>query len=461
MKNVSSYFPIRTIQTSTCLEFSTMNEFCQFTKAHQLLDIFLLLNEANEPEYFGIIHNHVLFRHATLGFKTLEDYNKATQSKFPDASLYYEAAAQDYHSYEDYRLVKEAGISDKEVFNKIKSAHFISGFEDYKALLQSGSHLPLLPEFSNPYQLYTYAAGNEFADYHQFKKAIGQGFTNAIVYKAATEYGFPSSGDYNEGLQKGFRTFADLQLAREKGMQNLDDLTRFRDLEVLHCDNCFHDQKVLLTLLSKVEQGKKISINKLKELFKNMVAGYRYADTQQMPAWFTTSLDTDDAIIQFLQQNEQAKKFGTYDTDGEFFEISRMQERSVVIDGSNVAHNSTGSASSKPVVANIIKVVEHLKEEGFTDITVIADASLKHRLLDGNKLPQLKQMVEYLEAPRETPADIFLIRYVKSNHCLLVSNDTFREWKIQDTWTAENIDFYRLSFMIKGEQVLMPDLDLK
>ena len=67
-------------------------------------------------------------------------------------------------------------------------------------------------------------------------------------------------------------------------------------------------------------------------------------------------------------------------------------------------------------------------------------------------------MATYLEAPRETAADVFLIQYVKKNHCLLISNDTFKEWKVQDAWTAENIDFYRLAFMIKGDQVLMPDI---
>ena len=458
MKNVNHYFPVRTIQTSTCLEFSSMNEFCQFAKFHQLMDVFLLVNEQNETEHFGILHNNVLFRHATLGFKTLEDYGKAEQQGFPDAVLFYEAAESGYQNYEDFKLVKEAGISCKETFDKIKSTHFISGFEDYKALLQSETSLPSLPLFSNPYELYSHAIENGFADYTQFRKAITRGFTDAAVYKVACEHGFSSYSDYTEAMQKGFRKFEELKMAREKGLRDLVDLNHFENLEALHCDNCFHDQKVLLTLLSKVEQGKKISINKLKDLFNSMMDEYRYADNGQMPPWFTTSLQSDEAVIGFLHNNGQAKKWGHYDMDGEFFEINRMKDRSVIIDGSNIAHNSQGNINSKPFIANIIKVVEHLKHEGFTDITVIADASLKHRLADGNKLPQLKQMAEYFEAPRETPADVFLIQYVKKNHCLLISNDTFREWKVQDSWTAENIDFYRLAFMIKGEQVLLPDL---
>lgn len=458
MKNVSNYFPVRAIQTSTCLEFDNLNEFYQFAKAHQALDVFLLLNEQKEHEYFGVIHNHVLFRHATMGFKTLEDYNKATQCQFPEASLFYEASEMGYQNYEDYKLVKEAGINCKETFDKIKSTHFISGFKDYKALVEANADLPQLPSFSNPYELYAHATENGFEHYHQFKNAITKGFTDAAVYGVACEHGFPFFTDYNEALQRGFRTYKELEMAREKGIRDLADLTHFTNIEVVDCDDCSHDQKVLLTLLSKIEQGKKVSINKLKDLFKNALAEYRYQDTNELPAWFTTTLHTDEAIIGFLFKNEKAKKFGHYDMDGEFFEISRMQDRSVIIDGSNVAHNSIGNSGSKPLVANIIKVITYLKNEGFTDITVIADAALKHRLQDGKRLPELKQMAEYLEAPRETPADIFLIQYVKKNHCLLISNDTFREWKVKDNWTAENIDFYRLAFMIKDEHVLLPDL---
>lgn len=458
MKQPNNYFTVRTVQTSTCLEFADMSEFCQFAKAHQLSDVFLLLNEENETSHFGIIYNHIMFRQPTLGFCTLEDYSKAVQSKFPDSTTYYEAAGMGYQNYDDYKLVKEAGICDKAVFDKIKSTHFISGFTDHQTWLQSNPSVPALPLFANPYELYTYATEHGFTDYTHFRKAVSKGFTDAGVYNVASENGFPLSDDYNEGLQRGFRLFSDLKFAREAGLRDYDDMIRFNDLNLVHCTNCCHDQKVLLSLLSKIEQGKKISINKLKDLFSNTMNEYRYSDTSEMPSWFASCIHEDEDLIGFLHKNEQAKKFGHYDIDGEYFEISRMKDRSVVIDGSNIAHNSHGNAGSKPLVANIIKVVEHLKSEGFTDITVITDASLKHRLQDGNKLPQLKQMITYLEAPGETPADVFLIQHVKKNQCLLISNDTFKEWKVKDRWTAENIDFYRMAFMINGEQVLMPDI---
>ena len=63
------------------------------------------------------------------------------------------------------------------------------------------------------------------------------------------------------------------------------------------------------------------------------------------------------------------------------------------------------------------------------------------------------------DKPAEKAADIFIIEYVKQNHCLLVSNDTYREWKNHDPWVAQNIDFYRLTFMINDGLVILPDFE--
>jgi hypothetical protein len=135
-----------------------------------------------------------------------------------------------------------------------------------------------------------------------------------------------------------------------------------------------------------------------------------------------------------------------------------MQDRSVVLDASNVAHNSNGRTDKKVYAQNLVLMIDFLKEKGFSDITIIADASLRHKVEDNHILEKVKKMCTYLESPRETTADVFILQYIKMNHCLMVSNDNFREWKIQDPWAAENVDFYRLSFIIKGNEVLMPDL---
>lgn len=90
---------------------------------------------------------------------------------------------------------------------------------------------------------------------------------------------------------------------------------------------------------------------------------------------------------------------------------------------------------------------------------MIADASLRYRIEDKDRLQELKKLVNFIEAPAENQADIFILQLVKKEHCLLISNDVFRDWKLLDPWIALNIDYYRISFMIKEDTVLLPDLD--
>ena len=172
----------------------------------------------------------------------------------------------------------------------------------------------------------------------------------------------------------------------------------------------------------------------------------------------TKQFDNKEEFVTFLTK-ESLRPYGDYDGDGDFFQINKMQDREVILDASNVAYNSAkGGAQAKAYVSNILKMVKFLTEHGFHKISVLADASLRYRLADPEMLKELEEKVDYRTAPAENSADNFIINYVKSRHCLLVSNDTFKDWKNQDPWVANNIDFYRLSFMIKENEILMPDL---
>ena len=104
-------------------------------------------------------------------------------------------------------------------------------------------------------------------------------------------------------------------------------------------------------------------------------------------------------------------------------------------------------------------MVKFLKKKGFTDIVIVADASLRHKVTDKQNLQPLEKEALYYVAPAATTADTFLLSMVKSKHSLLVSNDTFREYKVQDAWIAANIDYFKLTFLIKDNEVIMPELD--
>ena len=311
--------------------------------------------------------------------------------------------------------------------------------------------------FKNPYELYTFATENHFETFDQFFKAFQNGFTNLLEQNIAVEKGFVLASEYKDATDNGFRDYEIYKEAATLGIKTIAVYEKKFHLED-DDEECVHDQKVLLLLLSKIDQGKKISLNKLKTLFEAELKTYQN-EKQELPSWFTSTLTDNDSLITFLTKNEKAIKLGDYDTEGEFFEIKPLNDRNVIIDASNVAHNSNGSKDSIPYLQNIISMVKFLKKKGFTEIVVVADASLRHKVVDKEKLEELEKETSYFVSPAETSADTFMLSMVKSKHCLLVSNDTFRNYKIKDSWLAANIDYFRLTFMITKDGVVMPDLD--
>jgi hypothetical protein len=455
--NQCQYYKASIKSCNTHLEFESLAEMCKYVEQNNITSVFVATDAALQQHSFVLYQNGCVTTHPTLGFNTLEHFITAQEKGFPDASTFYEAQQLGYTKYNDYLLVKEAGIADVATFETIKKKGFIAGFEEYKKLITEQPNLLQIDDvISNPYQLYQYSRKHHFEDFNVMIDAFSKGFVDADLYASAKELGFPTFNDFTEASNKQFRTYKELAIAREMQIRDSNDFHRYIDLEVLRKNGESHDQLLLLIVLSKLEQGKRISLNKLTNILKTNIEEYKYADTQEMPLWFTLTNEAD--IVTFLQKNNEVKRYGNYDVDGEFFEISKMQDRAVVIDASNVAHNSNIANDKKIFANNVILMVEFLKTKGFDDITVIADASLRHKVTDQDKYEELKKNYTYLEAPRENPADIFILQQVKTKHCLVVSNDTFRQWKIQDPWVADNVDFYRLSFMIKGNEVIMPDI---
>jgi hypothetical protein len=84
---------------------------------------------------------------------------------------------------------------------------------------------------------------------------------------------------------------------------------------------------------------------------------------------------------------------------------------------------------------------------------------LRHKLEDKEELGNLKKIVKYMESPANTSADEFLMESLKKLKCHLISNDTYREWKIKDVWVAENIDKLRIPFMIDSGKVTLSGID--
>ena len=435
------------------LDVQNIKDFCQIIERHHIKEVFVLEKENN----FAVAYQHFLLTINQKGYQNLDDYKNGFQNNFPTSEEYYEAQTLDLHTYESFQLMKTCGIQDIQLYKLMEEKDFIKGYKIFLEYQEENQNKEL--SFASPYELYQYTKENKFEDFHQFFECHKNGFKTFLEQQVAEEMGFTNSVEYKEALENGFSNYPTFKAARDIGIATQEEYDKKTNLE-LEDEGCIHDQKVLLLLLNKIEQGKKVSLNKIKSLFEEELKQY-YTPENNLPSWFTTSLNDTETLIKFLNKNEKAVKLGEYDADGEFFEIKPLNDRNVVIDASNVAFNSIERKGKKPALQNLITMVKFLKKKGFTDIVVIADAALRHRVSDIEKMEELEKETSYFVAPAETSADVFMLSMVKSKHCLLVSNDTFREYKLKDAWLAANIDYFRLTFMITEDAVIMPELENK
>lgn len=97
--------------------------------------------------------------------------------------------------------------------------------------------------------------------------------------------------------------------------------------------------------------------------------------------------------------------------------------RTVIIDGSNVAHSSEGSDAR---LENISLVKAKLLEEGFQPV-ILVDAALRHRIDRPADFERLVESGDIRQAPAGTDADFFILSFARELNADIVSNDRFRD----------------------------------
>lgn len=97
--------------------------------------------------------------------------------------------------------------------------------------------------------------------------------------------------------------------------------------------------------------------------------------------------------------------------------------KTVIIDGSNVAHSSEGE---KALLSNIRVVREKLIEEGYQPV-VLADAALRHQIDDETGFEALVENGTIKQAPAGTDADYFILSFARELGANIVSNDRFKD----------------------------------
>ncbi len=121
--------------------------------------------------------------------------------------------------------------------------------------------------------------------------------------------------------------------------------------------------------------------------------------------------------------------------------------RTVIVDGSNVAHSSEGEVA---VLNNIELVRQKLAEEGY-EAVVLADAALRHQIDQPEQFERLVEDGVIRQAPAGTDADYFILAFARELGADIVSNDRFRDR--QDAFPEARKRMIRY-MIVNGEVVL-------
>jgi hypothetical protein len=97
--------------------------------------------------------------------------------------------------------------------------------------------------------------------------------------------------------------------------------------------------------------------------------------------------------------------------------------KTVIIDGSNVAHSSEGPRAQ---LGNIHVIRDKLVEEGYEPI-IVADAALRHQIDDEGAFERMVENGEIKQAPAGTDADYFILSFARELDANVVSNDRFKD----------------------------------
>ena len=415
------------------IELADLAEFMRFAEDHRVQTIFCF-GSNGAVQRFGMSHKGGLIVAEAQGFNQLTDYRTATERGFADAASYYDACDRGFTSFEAYQLSKGSEMNDPETYKALVEAHYEDGFEEYTRLLKEG-RLQAIPEnISNAYDLFRFGTDADFTNWFELQAALEKGFLHAGDYRSALELGYASAEEYRLGNDGGFHTGTEWRAAHGHGCTSRKEYVGMLNLNMMDAPRLKHDGRVLLQLFSRLPEKKSVTVDKIQQLLEKELTLYQDPDTLLFRKWFTFQLRDRKQLLTFLRKNDDIKRYGSYHHDKGVFETRAVEERHVVLDGSNVAHNSSVNYRDTPKVANLKRMMEALTKRGFNDIHIIVDASLKHKIDDRAALEQFAASVSYHESQAGTSADLDIINYVKKHNCLMVSNDHYREWKVFDPW---------------------------
>ncbi|MEO5572611.1 MAG: hypothetical protein ABIT08_00105, partial [Bacteroidia bacterium] len=342
-----------------------------FIKLAQLLEspcIFVMADGEKEkssaPSFFLFLDDRTLYKCNAAGYKTLEEYTEAIKNNFPDAVSYYDARKNGFTYFKEYDECRRAGTQDKSAYAKAMRLGYIDNFE--KFIQRTQKEKEKIPPGIDPVNLttalalYDFASANGFKDFGDFEIAFFRGFSNQPEAEDARKKGFITAQEYQGALRMGITSPKEYHEAKHHNIANKKEYDKFIFLKRNTHGRFSFDEAHLVNALKMYENGKKLSINKLRALLQAQQEEYMVQmenGEQSLPPWYSQKLKTDDDFQMLLRNNHELRDHGTYDEEGEYYEVKRILDNKIFIDGANVAYGGMNrDEHAKPKLANILAI---------------------------------------------------------------------------------------------------------
>jgi hypothetical protein len=414
---------------------------------------------------FAFYHGGIMYETPRNGFSSLVENVCGVEKGFDNASTYHDAEARGYVSASNYNRGCKNGYETQEDllnaeklgFDGVWNKHFSKIFTDYeKRNIKQ----------QNDAFIYYMAKERGYADCQEFVE--GHGYENVDLFrevKAAMTRGFKSKDDYLDAKKSGFVEASEYYSAKElniKIKQNYDLYISLKQIKESIGYDSIHEAH-LYYYISGMPRNKKLwdEFHEVSNIFLiEEPVKHSFYDRKNimMPEWYKVTIRAEPDLKLKVATDSKLHELGIYDGEVEVFErkhVSRDVNRSVLVDGSNVAW--AGSKRNNGDKPHAVNIVDYLTELGHKDILAISDAALRHQIVDKDVYDRLLKDGKIQEAPAKTDADSFIINYAKEKSAVIITNDTFRDWKEKDAWVKNNIDKIRRPFMIIDGKITLDE----
>ena len=254
--------------------------------------------------------------------------------------------------------------------------------------------------------------------------------------------------EYNKAKELGIYSKASYDLyLKLKDIMSEYELTTFE--EALLYDIIFNvpigNEITIDEIWDKLKNDSRIKLTPKEKLIvetNNLHKKDKITDYTQK--WFSKRFNNKGELKKYIIHNEFIASILKYNIEKGIFEKTPstiFSKRYVVIDGINIAQN----INDNDIFNHIKSAMDTIKELGFEKIIVMD----KSKTTSPDKYEDM--LIKGVNSKEE--AYNLIINYVKGLGALVITNETFDEWKPKDKWIARNIHKYIVNYTVKNGNI--------